>query len=418
MADADVKPKRAYSRIQFPKDSPEYEAERKRRDREYYLKSREKKKAARKARAAELQGDAEKLPGAAPPMPKKRMPIEWSVPDDLREVFGEQVRLTAEWTGWPLFHVRRQETLSKTTMAQYKAYYHRLPRKDIWDQMRYVLAQNSATQNMFAKSGLSYVCQSLYDSIYVAKAKLAGEKDYNDRLLRMCVFSILNKKTKHESYERHVSQEASEARVEATVPWPEWQNLGRRYILAQMAKPTLTDKEKRDTLLLWAYSQMPPVRLDWGDIKVVRTTGIKGTEKAAAAHKAGDGNVLYLSKTLAIICWSQFKNAASFSELPLREKIDSVRTVKMLQRFLPAGDSQPFKVPNFSTYLTKLAQDLTGKPFTNRMMRSSYIRWWHDHHDTTNVKEVKAMMQKIHQTNMEVHLGYIKHKTTNAELSD
>jgi hypothetical protein len=44
-------------------------------------------------------------------------------------------------------------------------------------------------------------------------------------------------------------------------------------------------------------------------------------------------------------------------------------------------------------------------------MRSSYIRWWHDNNskDGVDVAKTKEMMAQMHQTNMQVHLSYVKH---------
>lgn len=407
--------KRKWIKIPFTKGSPEYLAEAKRRH-------QETARAYARRRAAERppKEETDKIsPGDPPPMPSKRLPVKWVVPDVYRSILGDEIVLPEQWTGWPLFHVRRQEDLSKTTMNQYRAYYHRLPRTDIFHVVGFIMEQSPATQNMYAKAGLSYICESLYNSIYVTKARaLATDKDYKDRCLRMMVYSILNKRTKKESYERHISQEATDQRLEATIPWPEWTQLGKNYLRAIMAKKeALTDKQKKDALLIYAYSQLPPVRLDWNDIKVVRTTGVKGLEKAVAAHKSG--NVLYISPKGAVICWSEFKNSASFGDLPVRHEIvPAIGFIRLMNKILPPGNSEPLKIPNFSTYLTKLAEDLTGKRFSNRLMRSSYIRWWHDHNDSKDVNKVKAMMRQIHQTNMEVHLGYIKHSTTDGDLTD
>lgn len=404
----EVQERRKWTRIPFERGSPEYLAEKRRRALEYYYKVKKPEKAAEKP----------KSPGDAPAMPK-RMPIVWKTPDDLRFLFGDQITLDAEWTRWPLFHVRRQSDLSKTTMNQYKSYYYRLPPGDPWNQVRFVIKQVPATQNMYAKAALSYVCDSLYNSLYIKQTRnLAYDDEYKNRLLKMQIWSFLNKKTKAESYERHASQEASESRIEATVPWQDWVQLGKNYLRAMAGKKTLTEKEKRDTLLVWAYSQMPPVRLDWNDMKVVRVKGGKVFDSISDTHKGG--NVMYVGPKGVVICWSEFKNSAQFKDLPIKHTVMGPAVIRMMKKVLPEGDSEPLKMgeSQFSRYLTRLAEDITGKPFSNRLMRSSYIQWWHQHNDTTNVKAVQAMMRQIHQTNIQVHLGYIKHSTTNGELSD
>jgi hypothetical protein len=409
---APPKTRKPWIKIPFEKGTPEFEEERRRRHREACIADYHRKKAIIKEEQKE-----DRIVGDAPPMPVKRMPCTWPVPADLVDVLGTTITLPDEWTTWPLFHVRRQDKLSKTTMAQYRTHYYRLPQSDIWAVTRFVMQQTPALQNMFAKAGLSYVCESLYTSIYVNNAKmLPMDKDYKVKLLKMMIFSILNKRTKKESYERHISQEASDKRIESTVPWEDWTNLCKSYLRAINCKPSLTEKEKKDALIIYVYSQFPPIRLNWNDIKVKRVSGLKGLKEAADQHTGG--NVMYFSPKGIIVCWSDFKNAQHFTLPVRREVLNSPALVRFLNRVLPEGDSEPLKIANFSKYLSKLAEDITGKPFSNRLMRSSFIRWFHQNNDSTNVNAVKAMMKEIHQNNLEVHLAYIKHKVEEAELTD
>jgi hypothetical protein len=120
-------------------------------------------------------------------------------------------------------------------------------------------------------------------------------------------------------------------------------------------------------------------------------------------------NILWIAPREAVVFWGEFKNSASF-ELPLKQELPR-QLVSVLHKVLPEGDSTPLKVPNFSTFLTHLAEQITGKQFTNRLMRASYIRWWHDNNskDGVDVAKTKAMMAQMHQTNMQVHLSYVKH---------
>ena len=146
--------------IPYAKDSQEYRDEVKRRLRENWSKKKEQYR----PKVEEQEN------GEAPPLPRN-LPIKWSIPDDLHDILGESITLTADWAKLPLYHVRRQDQLSKTTLQQYKSYYTRLPQKDIYEVVRFIKEQPLATRNMFAKAGLSFVAQDLWDSIYVKKKK-------------------------------------------------------------------------------------------------------------------------------------------------------------------------------------------------------------------------------------------------------
>jgi hypothetical protein len=120
-------------------------------------------------------------------------------------------------------------------------------------------------------------------------------------------------------------------------------------------------------------------------------------------------NILYLAPTEAVVYWGEFKNAASF-EVPLKQVLPR-ELVTILHKTVPEGDSTPLKVSNYSTFLTGVAKQITGKDFSNKLMRSSYIRWWHDNNSkgALDINKTKEIMKLIHQTNMQVHLGYVKH---------
>lgn len=384
--------------IPYAKDSQEYRDEVRRRLRENWAK---KKDQYRPKVEEEERGDA-------PPLPRN-LPINWAVPSDLHELLGENISLTDEWAKLPLYHVRRQDELSKTTLQQYKTYYYKLPQRDIWDVVRFVKTHPLAQQNMYAKSALSYIAQDLWDDIYVHKRKgLAKSGAYRDKLQRLLIFSELSKRTKRATYEKHASQETGDETLANTVKWEDWTELARRFVKALSTKVDATKRDKQEALAVAVYSLIPPVRLDWNDVEVRRSKGGK-----TLADRSGEPgkNILWLAPRQAVMFWGEFKNSASF-ELPLKQELPR-DLVNVMQKVLPEGDSTPLKVPNFSTFLTHLAEQITGKQFSNRLMRSSYIRWWHDNNSkgALDINKTKEMMKLLHQTNMQVHLGYVKHGT-------
>jgi hypothetical protein len=279
--------------------------------------------------------------------------------------------------------------------------------------------QPLSTRAQFYKAGLSYVSEDLYNSLYVNKDHAgAASKEYKDNLLKMIVYSYLNKKTKKDVFNCHISQAVSQARHENTVPWDEWEMVSRRFIRGLITKKEPSDKDKVDALLASVYTYIPPVRLDWQNVEVRVSLG----GKTFQAQKGEEGkNILYLSAAKqdpqAVVFWADFKNKDSF-ELPLKQSLPR-ELAKVIVWAKPAdakvGSRYPmFQIPHFSSYLSSLAEQLTGKHFTNRFMRSSYIRWWHKNNSSEgelDVNKTKDMMKLMHQNDLECHLAYVKNKT-------
>lgn len=403
----EMQPKRKYVKNPFAKGTPEHAAEEKRRARERWAKNKEKYRPA----------PSTTLPGSEPPKPP-HLPISWTTPSDLVADLGETVTLPAEWSTWPMFHVRRQKDLGAVTMKQYKSAYYRLPQKDIYDVVRFIVGhEDNASRNQYAKAGLSYTCQQLYDMIYVNRhSRLGTSAAYRSLLHKMMVFSELNKRTKKVSYEQHISQEASPERHANTVDWTEWVDRAKRFVrrVTTMKEPTTRDRQ--EGLVAAVYSMLPPVRLDWNDVEVRHVT----KKQLAEAKGEKSKNILYMSPSGALMTWGEFKNVASFgADAPLRQPIPA-ELHRVFKKLLVAEDSTPFKLSNFSTFLTGVAETITGKKFSNRLMRSSFIRHWHNENskDVIDVQKTRAMMRLVHQTNLEVHLAYQKCKEITPDLAD
>jgi len=382
--------------IPFPIGSPEHHEERKRRMRENWKLNEERYRPPTPAASK----------GEAPPTPPRQ--YQWTIPADLHEALGEKITLPEDWSAWPMFHIRRQSELSKTTLQQYKSYYYKLPQREIYDVIRVILTYPLAQQNQYAKAGLSYSCQHLYDSIYERRRKnLPGSAFYKSELQRMMVFGELCKRTKRATYEKHSSQETSEERMEAIVEWRDWEELARRFVRALTTKKDATDRDKQEAMIAAVYSMIPPVRLDWNDIEVRRTKG--GATLAARKGEVGK-NILYMAPMEAVVFWGEFKNSASFGDqMPLKQVLPRT-LVNVFKKVLPEGDSTPLKIKDFSSVVTNLAEQITGKRFSNQLMRSSYIKHWHEQNTkgSVNVEATKEVMRLMHQSNMQVHLAYVK----------
>jgi hypothetical protein len=62
----------------------------------------------------------------------------------------------------------------------------------------------------------------------------------------------------------------------------------------------------------------------------------------------------------------------------------------------------------FGSLLAGLAEQLTGKRFSVRLMRSSFIRDWHEQHPKATNQEVLSLMVSLLQQNLAVHHAYKK----------
>ena len=404
------KERKKYERNPHPKDSPEYHAEKLRRARECKERNAEKYRP---------MYDAEKT-GGAPPLPKDG-DLTWGVPADLQDYIGQQtITLEKEAYNWPLYRLKRHAQLASLTLKSYKSYWVRLPKKGIWDICRELRIMENTLQNMYYKAALSFTCENLFNAIYTKKLKsLPASADYKRQLLEMAVYAIMNRKTMRASYANHTAQVASEQRHENTVDWELWTAGARRYVKALLTKPGGPSRvECQEAIAVAVYSMIPPIRLDWNDVEVRLCCG---GEKARLNIKGEEGkNIVYVSTSWAVAFWGEFKNSASFvGELPLRQELPK-DLFHVFRKTYPAEkiDAKdycwfPLKIPNFGTYLARLAKLITGKNFTNRLMRSSYITWYHknNNQDAFDLEKTRAVMRLLHQTNLEVHLAYNKFKS-------
>lgn len=384
-------------KIPFAVGSPEHAEEVKRRNRERWN--------ANKDVYRKKKPEAERAFGDAPPLPPG-LPIVFKIPADLHDLLGETLVLPEDWKTWPMFFVRRHSTLSKTTIQQYKSAYYNLPQGDIFVVARHIQGLPLHSRNQAAKAGLSHVSQALYDSIYVRKRKgLAPLQSYRTELLKMLVFSKLSKITKQESFTNHMAQTATKNRLDDTVSWTDWTNLSQRFIKTMVSKDTLTEREKNETLAAAVYSLVPPIRLDWNDVIVQKTRGGKAFESLSGTVGK---NILFLAPQSAVVFWGEFKNVASFPDAPLKQVLPTT-LVNLIQKLKP-GDGKLFGLPNFGRFLTGVAMLITGKPFHNTLMRSSYIMHFHAVNSVDGVDLVKtrAEMRLLHQTDLAVHLAYNK----------
>lgn len=342
----------------------------------------------------------------------RKLTIE--IPADLQSVFGKEFNMNNDLSTWYFMHSKPIETLSEITQKQYKQNYKRLEKlsANVFDRIRFILSQPLATKAQMIKSYLAHIA----DDVRILHNKPVGIQStakYQQLVEEMFLFAHLSKNTKKLVKETQLSQIATPERIENTVDWEEWVKKAGKYAKGFYDKTNSTMEDLTNMALLALYSMMPPIRLDYDNVVVVSKRPKSMTENTL---------VLAGPKT-STFYWYKFKNADAFKRegtLPVVLPITNSVLLKYLKKYyrlkqsLYPDDNKLFNLPHFSEKLTAVAELATGKRFTNRLMRSSYIQSFYSAVEggAIDLTAVQEMMRAIHQTNIEVSLSYIKKLAT------
>lgn len=328
-------------------------------------------------------------------IPKKTY---FKVPDDLKDILGDAIQITNDIKTWYFLHSKRTIQLSETTQKQYKNYNKRIPEGDIWSEVRFINEQPVQSKAQFIKARLALVADKVAN-FYETNEPILKVTEYNDLILAMFVWATLSKKSKSDIKELQASQIASQDRMDRTIDWDEWTKKANAFIMRIKRKKDATERDLTDMALAAVYSYLPPIRLDYDNVIIVKRKPKTITE-----------NTLVLSgnKTSAFY-WVKFKNASAFKDLPIEVKLPR-NLLLTLKKYVKPEQTRLFNISHFSEYLTALTEVITNMKFSNRLMRSSYIKNYYQNIDNGafNINEAKRMMRTIHQTNIEISLSYIK----------
>lgn len=339
---------------------------------------------------------------------------EYEVPADLRPYFGgAAVTVPEDTSQWYMFHSKRLPTLSETTQRQYKRYYDILessPHTDIWDTVRFVMGQSLQTQAGYIKASLAYASDRVHQ--FYRATQVRHRVEYENAVFEMQVWATLSRVNKRAVRDNFDSQTAGAAEMENMVAWDEWEKKSAAYIKQILRRPRATVGDLQLAAIAGVYSYLPPIRLDYDNVTVVRT---------ATGMPRSNTLVLAGPKTSRFI-WYNFKNSRAFSDLPIVSPVPAP-LLKVLKRYqaarFPDGAEYPYKlftVANFSGEVSRVGEIITGLRFGNRLMRRSYIKAYHAaNRGDFNINETKKMMRTIHQTSIEINLGYLKRLAEGAE---
>jgi len=328
-------------------------------------------------------------------IPKKTY---FKVPDDLISVLGNDIQINNDIKTWYFLHSKRSIQLSETTQKQYKNYNKRIPEGDIWSEVRFINEQPVQSKAQFIKSRLALVADKVAN-LYESNEPILKASEYNDLVLAMFVWATLSKKSKSDIKDLQASQIASQDRIDRTIDWDDWTKKANTFIMRIKRKKDATERDLTDMALASVYSYLPPIRLDYDNVVIVKRKPKTITENTL---------VLAGNKTSAFY-WVKFKNASAFKDLPIEVKLPR-NLLLTLKRYVKPDQTRLFNIPHFSEYLTALTEVITNVKFSNRLMRSSYIKNYYQNIDngSFNINEAKKMMRTIHQTNIEISLSYIK----------
>jgi hypothetical protein len=340
------------------------------------------------------------------------------MPPKLIPVFGKTFTLNNDITSWYCFHSKRLIELSETTQRQYKLLTLRLSKvaEDPFERVIYVLTQPLATKAQFIKAWLNHLSDTLYD-IYLKPEPIKTIKVYEELVLEMFLFAELSKRAKTEVNNAQMSQLATEERIDNTIEWDEWTEKANKFAMTLYKKDEPTVQELTEMAIAGLYSMLPPIRLDYDDVKVVVKTPTDRMKPLINKLNEKKENAVVLGgKTISAFYWYKFKNASAFEKegtLPIVQPL-TPPLIKILTKYWNAVKTPTrtklFELPHFSEKVSAVAKIITGKNFTNRLMRSSFIQdfYMKVQDGKLDLDSIQAMMRSIHQTNIEVSLSYIK----------
>lgn len=373
---------------------------------------------AKKVRA-EKDADEPNYRHSKPPrvLPKLRYLIV-PMPPKLIPVFGKTFTMNNDIPSWYSFHSKRLNELSETTQRQYKLLVLRLNKvaNNMEDRIIYVLTQPLATKAQFIKAWLNHLSDKVYD-LYLKPEPIKTLKNYEDLILEMFLFAELSKRSKSEVNNAQFSQLATDDRIDNTVEWDEWTKKADKFAMGLYRKKDATVNDLTEMAIAGLYSMLPPIRLDYDNVNVIVKTANDKMKPLLNKIKEKKENTLVLGgNTTSAFYWFKFKNANAFEKegtLPIVQPI-STQLQKILKKYWD-GVKTPtrtklFELPHFSEKVSAVAKIITGKNFTNRLMRSSFIQdfYMKVQNGKMDLDAIQAMMRSIHQTNIEVNLSYIK----------
>ena len=341
------------------------------------------------------------------PMPTKMVPI-----------FGKTFTLNNDIPSWYCFHSKRLDTLSETTQKQYKLLVNRLKKEsdDIYERIIYVMTQPLAKKAQFVKAWLNHLADKVHN-IYEKPEPIESYKSYEHLLLEMFMYAEISKRAKTEVNYAQMSQVASEERINNTVEWDEWVAKADKFANIYFKKKDISVDEATEMALAALYSMLPPIRLDYDNVNVMVKTSLTGMKTIRnRINETKENTFLLGGPSTTAFYWYKFKNAGAFDKegtLPIVQYVPNKLRLILKKYWAVVGSptrTKLFDIPHFSEKLSNVAKIITGKNFTNRLMRSSFIQDFYTkvQGGKMDLDAIQGMMRSIHQTNIEVNLSYIK----------
>lgn len=245
------------------------------------------------------------------------------------------------------------------------------------------------------------------------KEKKTSGRRWTYTLQMNLIFDKFNLNLMGKASAKHKAQEVSVSAKDNMVAWKTWVTKASAWIKKHSTKKS-SFEDKRNALILACYTFIPPTRLQWANVQLADAPQAKNNKINVLVAKPGNIHVY----------WNKFKNRSAFlPNVPVDHKIVEPKLLALLKPYLAelkskylfpktnSPDSEPLSDAAFGNLIGDIAHSLTGKRFTTQRMRSSFINAWHITHNmgkAPNLTKLRAVMNALLQTNVEVNLSYAK----------
>lgn len=175
--------------------------------------------------------------------------------------------------------------------------------------------------------------------------------------------------------------------------------------LKALAKEKSGEFNVQDNLLIAMYTQMPPVRMDLHDVKIVRTNFLDETTKRPEGITEKQNYIKIYKKsgrTYTDLVMNSYKTERTYGELDLRLPkpiTDMIQKLPVSQSHLfQKKGGGPFSSPDtFGVYLRSVFKKLTDKNISVDMLRHIYLTDFRKNEKTEQKKQeiARRMMNSV-----------------------
>ena len=298
---------------------------------------------------------------------------------------------------------------------------------DFWKTVRRLYSEYLIDASRFNgnTSPLSAIWAATLRKIYYDKTLNVSMEDFKTLGWMSQVYSSrdgLGVAAKNMTFELRTLQSASQRVKDNIMDYAQFKTLALSYISKyfetkkQKFITKITLAQARKITAVACYTFIPPVRNSWSLMQI-------DTKPPTNADKK---NVVIINPDGSITAyWNDFKNVSSFKNAPLVQHLDKslssiiqayinlvkandVKTKWLFpQQF--SNESNSMSSKSFGDLLQESTAEFTGKRIGSSILRIMYISWYHEQGASVfNLADIHKTMALLHQSDLGVHLSYIK----------